>query len=70
MGNVSILKVFFSQKKTSLSSQIFLAKHLNQLFYVLIHEAPFFDLNFKKEKFQLITFLHFYFRHVSGNGGR
>ncbi len=67
MGNMSILKAFFL-KKPSLSRQIFLAKHLNPWFYVLMHEAPFFNRYFKR-KFKLI-FFHFYFRHVSGNGGR
>jgi hypothetical protein len=69
MGNVSILKAFFF-KKSSLSSQIFLAKHLNPVFYVLIQEAPVFNLNFKKGKIPTDHFYHFYFRHGSGNGGR
>jgi hypothetical protein len=46
-GHGSILEAFL--KKPSRSCQIFLAKRLNQLFYVLIQEAPVFNLNFKKE---------------------
>ncbi len=50
IGNLNILKVFFL-KKPSLSSKIFLAKHLNPVFYVLIHEAPFsFLISIPKRK--------------------